>query len=292
MTGKTTFPHIDGLFDLACRSGVDIRPTLLRVLTDLYVQKPSHTAEEVAQFTELARRLIDSVDPVTRAAVACRLAAYRHTPTDVLAALGHSIGEEPGPSPATSPPAEDDLTEAFFNADIFERRLILLNLDAPGVQAPMRPPAPETCRRLEEAALAGRTDEFARILESALLLPSPLAERIVSDPLGEPIAVAARALGMASDALQRILLFISPAIGQSVARVYELANLYNEITIHSAERMIAIWRRQPVRQRRSGYQSTLYNDEQRGARATATPSHYRSARRSDSLATRFKGSGR
>ena len=30
---------LDGLVDLACRDGVDIRPTLLRVLTDLYVQK-------------------------------------------------------------------------------------------------------------------------------------------------------------------------------------------------------------------------------------------------------------
>ena len=37
-------PKLDGLVDLACRDGVDIRPTLLRVLTDLYVQKPKHSA--------------------------------------------------------------------------------------------------------------------------------------------------------------------------------------------------------------------------------------------------------
>ena len=40
----SAYPPLDGLVDLACRDGVDIRPTLLRVLTDLYVQKPTHSA--------------------------------------------------------------------------------------------------------------------------------------------------------------------------------------------------------------------------------------------------------
>ena len=39
-------PGLESLVDLACRDGVDIRPTLLRVLTDLYVQKHVHTSEE------------------------------------------------------------------------------------------------------------------------------------------------------------------------------------------------------------------------------------------------------
>ena len=33
------FPKLEGLDSLARRDGVDIQPTLLRVLTDLYVQK-------------------------------------------------------------------------------------------------------------------------------------------------------------------------------------------------------------------------------------------------------------
>ena len=40
-------PHnffgLDGLTDLGTRSGIDMRPTLLRVLTDLYVHRLSHT---------------------------------------------------------------------------------------------------------------------------------------------------------------------------------------------------------------------------------------------------------
>ena len=53
------FPKLEGLDSLARRDGVDIQPTLLRVLTDLYVQKATHTSEEERHYTELALRLID-----------------------------------------------------------------------------------------------------------------------------------------------------------------------------------------------------------------------------------------
>ena len=42
-------PELDGLVKLSNRDGVDIRPTLLRVITDLYLQKTDHTAEEAQQ---------------------------------------------------------------------------------------------------------------------------------------------------------------------------------------------------------------------------------------------------
>ena len=61
---------LDSLVDLACRDGVDIRPTLLRVVTDLYVQKPVHSAEEETQFVELVLGLIEAMDALTRATVA------------------------------------------------------------------------------------------------------------------------------------------------------------------------------------------------------------------------------
>lgn len=61
---------------LSRREGVDIRPTLLRVLTDLYVQASAHSADEERQFVELTSRLIDEVDDATRAAVRARLAIY------------------------------------------------------------------------------------------------------------------------------------------------------------------------------------------------------------------------
>ena len=62
------------------------------------------------------------------------------------------------------------------------------------------------------------------------------------DELGEPIVVAAVALGMPAMMLQRILLCLCPAISQSVQRVYELALLHEEIKPDAALRLVAIWR--------------------------------------------------
>src|SRR3569832_1771332 len=88
MTTPPLFPGFDGLMTLSRREGVDIRPTLLRVLTDLYVQARAHSADEERQFVELACRLIEQVDDATRAAVRARLAIYPATPSEILDKLG------------------------------------------------------------------------------------------------------------------------------------------------------------------------------------------------------------
>jgi len=51
------------------RPGADMTARLLLALTTLYVQRPTHTAEEQQQYVELALRLIDKVEAATRAAV-------------------------------------------------------------------------------------------------------------------------------------------------------------------------------------------------------------------------------
>src|SRR5262249_7230473 len=110
MTTSPLIPGLDGLMTLSRREGVDIRPTLLRVLTDLYVQAAAHSGEEQRQFVELTSRLIDEVDDATRAAVRARLAIYPDTPIPVLRKLG-LLPEEPArPVPlarkiASPPPA-------------------------------------------------------------------------------------------------------------------------------------------------------------------------------------------
>jgi hypothetical protein len=105
------------------------------------------------------------------------------------------------------------------------------------------PPASgEVINRLENAALARDPNEFSITLESALRLPRGLGDRIAADASGEPIVVAAKALGMKAAVLQRVLLFLNPAVGHSVQRVYDLADLFDELTRESAERMLTIWR--------------------------------------------------
>src|ERR1700730_16859869 len=125
MTASPLFPGFDGLMTLSRREGVDIRPTLLRVLTDLYVQAGAHSAEEERQFVELTSRLIDHVDDATRAAVRARLAIYPGTPAEVLRRLGMKpvspdrpmpVAEEIPASPSAAapvkPPSEAQLRMA------------------------------------------------------------------------------------------------------------------------------------------------------------------------------------
>ena len=88
MTTLPSLPGFDGLITLSRREGVDIRPTLLRVLTDLYVQANAHSGDEARQFVELTSRLIDEVDDATRAAVRARLAVYPGTPVEIARKLG------------------------------------------------------------------------------------------------------------------------------------------------------------------------------------------------------------
>src|SRR5580692_4710399 len=102
MTTPPLFSGFDGLMNLSRREGVDIRPTLLRVIADLYVQTSAHSEEEARQFVELTSRLIDQVDDATRAAVRARLALYPATPAPVLKHLGLKPSRPNQPAPAPS----------------------------------------------------------------------------------------------------------------------------------------------------------------------------------------------
>jgi hypothetical protein len=327
MVNSLTPPGLEGLFDLD-RRGVDIRPTLLRVLTDQYLRSPAHTLEEEQRYTELAMRLLDETDIATRAAVSARLAPHVFAPRRVILKLARdvlevaepvlskspvltpvdcqAIIEERGtcyaavlanralptriePPASFDPPARstepqlppmqsmtgatngilsagpvdaeiagaaqsasksatwaeaNELCELFFSPDSDERKLILLNLDYslwPAEPAPS-PPLRADIWRLETAALMHNTSSVIRELERALGITNQQARRIVEDDLGEPLVVASKAMCLPADVLQRILLFMHPRVGRSVDRVYELAALYNEISLQAAQRLISIMR--------------------------------------------------
>ena len=103
MVTLPTLPNLDGLIGLARQDGVDVRPTLVRVLTDLYVQKRSHTRDEEHRYTELVLWLIASVDVATRAAVARKLASYAHAPRLVARRLARDVFEVAEPVLKWSP---------------------------------------------------------------------------------------------------------------------------------------------------------------------------------------------
>lgn len=312
------FPNLDGLLGLADRDDVDIRPTLLRVLTDLYVQKPAHSRQEEQHYTELALRLIEAVDTATKRSVSTRLAAYRQAPPAVIERLKRDVAEvavpilEHAPSPpghdvvgknlaprrgithrTTAAGAADELSEAFFSAGAAERRLILLNLEyVSSALPPAMPPAQaiDAIRRLEQAALERNSAQFIGQLHCLLGLSREQTRRIVEDPSGEPIVVAAKALSMPAEILQRILLFLNPAIGHSVPRVFDLSRLFDEITPQAAQHLVAIWRgTAPPTRRPAIHQPVHWDDEVGHRRSPATPARRpadQTGRRTDILVRR------
>jgi len=295
MSKQPDISPIDSLVDLACRDGVDVRPTLLRVITDLYVQKSAHSDDETKQYVELALGLIDAVDDTTRAVVAATLSHYSNAPQAVLNKLtaasaaprasialppvtfGEDIRPQQPVTEPSAPQAPDDLIEVFFTAERDDRRLILLNLDVVATGAPTLTVSPDVIGQLETAALRHHQADFARLIAAVLKIRRELADRIVQDPSGEPVVIVAKALGIAAPVLQRILLCLNPAVGVSVERVFDLAMLYEEISVAAASHMIAIWHElAPALVARSRHES-VYQDDARTVRRPAA----REARRSD-----------
>ena len=302
MTAAPLFPGFDGLMTLSRREGVDIRPTLLRVLTDLYVQASAHSADEERQFVELTSRLIDQVDDATRAAVRARLAIYPATPAEIMDKLGlrrsrsdrplplaAAITAAPTDAPTVKPPTEAQLrmasslsmrpndaaeiTDMFFAAGASERALILHNLADTPLKASARIPAARAARALhilEMAAFAEDAENFALELGEALILPQRIAAQVVYDPGGEPLACAAKALDMPSEIFQRVLLFLNPEFGSSVQNVYRLSRLYDCLSERSALVMLAAWRGSTMAVTRAKYRAALYDDERHHARAASS----------------------
>jgi hypothetical protein len=266
MIKASNLPNLNGLVELGKREGVDIRPTLLRVMTDLYVQKARHTEQEEKQFTELALRLIDLVDANTRSIVADKIAGCPTAPAAVRQRLLKELISIRAPEPEAAAAPADELSELFFASSAEERRLILLNL--PYALLPLAEPiapavARESIHRLEAAALGHNSELFARELERVLAISRAQARRIYEDELGEPIVVAAAALGMPAMMLQRILLCLAPAISQSVQRVYELALLHEEVKADAALRLIAIWQAsRPAESKSSSTRATATHQPQ------------------------------
>jgi hypothetical protein len=299
MTATPLFPGFDGLMTLSRREGVDIRPTLLRVLTDLYVQASAHSGDEERQFVELTSRLIEEVDDATRAAVRARLAIYPATPAEILNKLGlrrsspnqivpvAAAIHTPAPeAPPVRTPTEAQLrmasnlsmrpndaaeiSDMFFAASASERALILHNLNETPLKASARIPAARAARAieiLEMAAFAEDSESFALELGEALILTARIATRVVNDPGGEPLAAAARALDMPSPVFQRVLMFLNPEFGSSVHNVYRLSRLYDRLSERSALVMLAAWRGSTMAVTRAKYRPSLYDDERNRARA-------------------------
>jgi len=256
---------LESLTDLGKRGGIDMRPTLLRVLTDLYVHRLSHTADEERHYTELALRLLEAVDVATRVAVARRFARYNSPPLRVLQRLARDLPEVVGelrshpllkPStPIAAAPlqsasahvavddATDDkdhragtarvldtatageLNDLFFAASAHERRLILLNLH---VVAPL--PAGRI-RTVQDPSISARLEVAAlsgKRVEFAHLLAAAL--RIPSE----------QARRIARDELGEPVVVAARVLTVPRDVLYRILMFVNPAIGHSVERVHAL----------------------------------------------------
>jgi hypothetical protein len=255
---------LEGLADLGSGSRVDMRPTLLRVLTDLYVQRLSHTATEERHYTELALRLLEAVDTPTRVAVARRFARYLSPPLRVMQWLARDLPEVAGelrlhpllqsPAPAKATPiaaaastAQSDelleeqlsagasraidaalageLNELFFAASAEERRLILLNIN---IVAPL---APGSIRVSRDPAIGLQLEAAALAGKS-----QDFAQRL-AHALHIPREQAQR---IARDDLGEPVVVVAKALGIGRDVLYRMLMFLNSAVGHSVERVYAL----------------------------------------------------
>ena len=166
-----------------------------------------------------------------------------------------------------------EICDMFFGAGSSERAQILHSLSDTPLKASPRIPAPRAARAietLEMAAFAADVENFTLELGEALILPWKVSTQVVDDPGGEPLACAAKALGMPTPVFQRVLLFLKPEIGTSVHTVYRLSRLFDVLSERSALIMLAAWRGSTMAVARARFRPSLYDDERNRARPSAT----------------------
>ena len=206
-----TLPNLDGLVGLARQEGVDVRPTLLRVLTDLYLQKPTHTADEEHRYTELALWLLTGVDVPTRMAVARKLATYPRAPHLVVRRLARDVLQVAEPvlrlSVALTP---DDLLAIIKDfGPRYAAAIAARNSDAPEAEAPA-PRAAAIRRPAPPDAAAANTDMAAAATTDAAATAAPTSAAATTDVAPTAAASIAATVAPAAGSTKPAAIGIKP----------------------------------------------------------------------------------
>jgi uncharacterized protein (DUF2336 family) len=97
---------------------------------------------------------------------------------------------------------------------------------------------PNVLDELEMAAVARHPAKFVAMLAEALDCEPDLAQRIVDDGSGEPLAVALAALGASNEVLVRVLISNDLEAGASYQRIRALARLNNALDRNAATMVV------------------------------------------------------
>jgi uncharacterized protein (DUF2336 family) len=266
---STSLSNLIHMTRLGPRGGVDMRPTLLRVLTDLYVQKLAHTPDEEQHYTELALRLLDAVDVPTRAAIAGRLVRHLSPPPRVIDKLAVDLPEVAAAiraqppvqrKPQSSIPTPQPVapTPAAVPAQIRQTD------DRPQASAPAPLPnaiAPDLAGELNELFFAANADERRLILLN-LEIATPMPPGRMPTPrdaaIGRQLEAAAlshnrenfaqtlakslqiptaQAHRIAGDELGESIVIVAKALALPRDVVYRILLFVNTTVGHSVERV-------------------------------------------------------
>lgn len=157
----------------------------------------------------------------------------------------------PTPDPAlpaaeTAQPAPAMLARAdYLAASPEDRALIiarLVTLPPLAMAERVAPAGAEMSEAMLEAARNGTPAQVAVLVERALGVSPDNAARIVDDPSGQALAVAARALGLSFAVLSRMLFRLHPVVGRSAAEMTRLADMFDSLTSAGAQNLVAAWR--------------------------------------------------
>ena len=118
-------------------------------------------------------------------------------------------------------------------------------------RASAAPVRSESLDELELAAVARKPERFVSVLAEALDCEPELAQRIVDDASGEPLAVALAALGAPNEVLVRVLISNDLWAGASYQRIRALARLNNALNRNAAIAVIGALCGEPAAFRRS-----------------------------------------
>jgi hypothetical protein len=274
----------EGLIDLD-RRGVDIRPTLLRVLTDQYLHRRVHTPDEDRQYTELTLRLLDETDVPARAAVATRLAPHANAPRAIILRLARDVLTVAEPVLRSSP----QLAQADLDAIARERGPAYAAIIAerapsqPTVQSALRVSAPpmaappsqvqRQAQRLvpprRHAVSTSRTDgcvEVGAAVDANMSSMKPDRQPGITPAMTPAMTPAVEArelcgLFFAADSLERRLILISleylPTVAPALPMVMQQADIWRfesaalqhktEAVLRELERALGISRQTALR---------------------------------------------
>lgn len=97
---------LEGLVALGKEGGLNMKPILLRVVTDQFVAKSHHPVSDIRQYEELALQLIPQADVASAVAVAKRLGSHPDAPASVIDKLIDTAPESAAAIFATDAPVD------------------------------------------------------------------------------------------------------------------------------------------------------------------------------------------